>query len=71
MMLRPVCPQCKRLAVFVNSHADEGVRVRSYGCKRCGEWSLGTEVGPADAKRTRAVISNIIRNYSGRFATSR
>ncbi len=71
MMLRPSCPHCQRLAVVANSHVSDGLRVQTYGCKQCGEWSLGTEVVPADAKRTRTVISNILRNDSGRFAVSR
>lgn len=68
MMLRPSCPHCQRLAVVANSYVSDGLRVQTYGCKQCGEWSLGTEVVPADAKRTRTVISDLIRSPSGRFA---
>lgn len=70
-MGRPICPKCKRLAVFVNSHKSGELRVRAYGCKQCGEWSLGPCVTTADTPRTRAVISNISRNASGRFVSGR
>lgn len=71
MMMRPVCPHCKRLAVCVNSHISGELRVRSFGCKQCREWSLGTEVVPFDIQRTRTVISNIFRSTSGRFISVR
>gem|GEM_PF-5276943 len=44
-MNRPTCPQCKRLAIVVDSKTDGVVRTRRYGCPQCGQWSLGVDVG--------------------------
>lgn len=70
-MARPSCPDCKRTAVIANSHVRDGVRVKVFGCVRCGKYGLGKDVAKATDPRTRAVIGNNIRDRSGRFVSSR
>lgn len=70
-MTRPRCPRCKKLAIFVNSHKRGDFRVKTFGCRACKEWSLGDDVVPVTDKRTRTVSSSLIRDTSGRFASSR
>lgn len=70
-MTRPICPHCKRPAIFVNSHKRGDFRVKTFGCRLCKVWSLGGDVVPVTAKRTRTVSSILIRDASGRFASSR
>jgi hypothetical protein len=64
---RPICPHCNRPAVFVNSHKSGALRVRGLGCKRCNEWSLGSDV----EDEPTATVSKVIRDRSGRFAMTR
>ncbi len=68
-MTRPHCPKCERLAVIVDSRkSDDGLRIQRLGCRRCGCYSLGADVVSATVKRTRTVISRLLRTPSGRFA---
>ena len=69
-MSRPLCPCCNRTSVVTNSHPSGEWRVRYFGCIRCRVWSLGSDLIPLAAKRTRAVISILRRTASGQFAKS-
>lgn len=70
-MNRPCCPHCQRPAVVANSHASGSIRVKVFGCVRCGEYGLGKFIVASNEIRTRAVIGNNVRDPSGRFAVTR
>lgn len=43
-MARETCPTCKRPGTITTTRESGGFRVQYYGCRQCGNYSLGSDV---------------------------